>query len=94
VHTVSSYLQCRILIAQSSLRDLTELLSDANGSTAGFDVDWREGWMFRLALDGTRRRVCWLPHSRRFNGCLAFRGQKVVIGAMSGITTILDFSNV
>jgi hypothetical protein len=57
-------------------------------------MDESEGWVFRLMLDGTRRRMCWLPHERRVNGEIACRGQKVVIGAGGGIVTILDFSNV
>jgi hypothetical protein len=81
-------------MAELSLHYLTEFISEANRSTVSFDMDGSEGWIFRLALDGTRRRVCWFPHARRFHGFLAFRGQKVVIGAGNGIVTILDFSDV
>jgi hypothetical protein len=81
-------------MAELSRHYLTEFISEANRSTIAFDLDRNEGWIFRLALDDTRRRVCWLPHARRYQGFLAFRGQKVVIGASSGIVTILDFSNV
>jgi hypothetical protein len=81
-------------MAKLSCHYLTEFISEANRSTVSFDMDGSEGWIIRVALDGTRRRVCWLPHARRFNGYLAFRGQKVVVGARSGIVTILDFSNV
>jgi hypothetical protein len=38
--------------------------------------------------------MCWLPHPRRHNGQIACWGQKMVIGAASGLVTILDFSNV
>jgi hypothetical protein len=72
---------------------LTEIII-GNESTATFDLDQTEGWVFRLTLDGTWRRMCWLPYNRRDNGEMACWGQKVVIGSASGIVTILDFSNV
>jgi hypothetical protein len=64
----------------------------SNQSSVTFDLDPTAGWVFRFMLDGTRRRMCWLPHRRR--GEVACWGQKVVIGAASGIVTILDFLNV
>jgi hypothetical protein len=73
---------------------LTEIVIDSNESSVTFGLDPTEGWVFRFMLDGTRRRVCWLPHKRRDRGKIACWGQKVVIGAASGIVTILDFSNV
>jgi hypothetical protein len=72
----------------------TEIVIDSNKSLATFILDPNEGWIFRLMLDGTRRRMCWLPHKRRDLGEIACWGQKVVIGAASGIVTILDFSKV
>jgi hypothetical protein len=72
----------------------TEIVIDPNESSTTFDLDRSEGWVFRLMLDGTWRRVCWLPHKRRDRGEIACWGQKVVIGAASGIVTLLDFSNV
>jgi WD40 repeat protein len=72
---------------------LTEIII-GNESTATFDLDRTEGWVFRLTNDGTCRRMCWLPHKRRDTGMIACRGQKLVIGAASGIVTILDFSHV
>jgi hypothetical protein len=73
---------------------LTEIVIESNKSSATFALGLIEGWVFRLTLDGTRRRMCWLPHKRRDKGEIAFWGQKMVIGAASGIITILDFSNV
>jgi hypothetical protein len=67
---------------------------DSNQSSAAFDLDPTEGWVFRLMLHGDRRRMCWLPHKRRDQGEIAYWGQKVAIGATTGILTILDFSNV
>jgi WD40 repeat protein len=72
---------------------LTELTIDQNGSGTTSDLDVSEGWVFRIAPDGTRRRMCWLPHKRSYNGQIACWEQKAVIGAQSGIVTILDFSN-
>jgi WD40 repeat protein len=72
---------------------LTEIVV-GNKSTATFDLDLTEGWVFRLTNDGTRRRMCWLPHQRRDGAQIACWGQKVVIGAAGGIITILDFSHV
>jgi hypothetical protein len=67
---------------------------DSNRSNAAFELDESQGWVSRLALDGSMRRMCWLPHQRRHDGCIAWSGQKVVIGAESGMVTILDFSDV
>jgi hypothetical protein len=72
---------------------LTEIVI-RNESTATFDLDRTEGWVFRLSNDGTRRRMCWLPHQRRDGAKITSWGQKAVIGGVSGIVTILDFSNV
>jgi hypothetical protein len=66
----------------------------SNGNNAAFQLDERQGWVSRVALDGSLRRMCWLPHKRRHGGCIAWSGQQVVIGAESGIVTILDFSDV
>jgi WD40 repeat protein len=73
---------------------LTENTMDSSGSNVAFELDEHQGWVFRIAHDGSSRRMCWLPHKRRYDGCIAWSGQKVVIGARSGIVTILDFSNV
>jgi hypothetical protein len=67
---------------------------DLNGSNAAFELDENQGWVSRVARDGSSRRMCWLPHKRRHHGCIAWCGQKVVIGAASGLLTILDFSDV
>jgi WD40 repeat protein len=72
---------------------LTEIVI-GNESTATFDLDLTEGWVFRLTNDGTRRRMCWLPHQHRDRAKITSWGQKVVIGGASGIVTILDFSHV
>jgi SH3-like domain-containing protein len=53
-------------------RSLTEIVVDSNQSNVTFDLDPTEGWVFRLMLDGTRRRVCWLPHKRRDRGEIAW----------------------
>jgi hypothetical protein len=75
-------------------RFLTELIIGSSDSATIFELDKSEGWVYRLTSDGTRRRMCWLPHKRRCSGEIASSGQKVVIGAASGIVTILDFSDV
>jgi hypothetical protein len=53
-----------------------------------------QGWLFRHDSDGIWRRVCWLPYKRRHKGEMANLGQRVCIGASSGVVTILDFSDV
>jgi WD40 repeat protein len=73
---------------------LTEIMITQDGSSAASNLDVNEGWVFRVELDGTRRQVCWLPHKRWHNGRIACWGQKAVIGAGSGVVTILDFSDV
>jgi WD40 repeat protein len=90
---------CYILNTESSLfthysHPLTEIITDQSRSGTTFDLDVSEGWVFRTALDGTRQRMCWLPLRRWHYGRIASWGQKAVIGAASGIVTILDFSNV
>jgi WD40 repeat protein len=73
---------------------LTEIMINQDGSSAASNLYVNEGWVFRVELDGTRRRVCWLPHKRWHNGRIACWGQKAVIGAGSGVVTILDFPDV
>jgi hypothetical protein len=73
---------------------LTDIIGDANGSSATFGLDESTGWVSRLALNGSSQRMCWLPHNRRHDGVIASWRQKVVIGAKSGLVTILDFSDV
>jgi hypothetical protein len=54
-----------------------------------------EGWVLRRSLDGSWRRMCWLPYKRRkFGAIKACYGQRIVICAEHGVLTILDFSNV
>jgi hypothetical protein len=72
----------------------TEIIIDSNESNAAFELDQSQGWVSRIALDGSSRRMCWLPHKRRHKGFIAWSGEKVVVGAHSGIVTILDFSDV
>jgi hypothetical protein len=72
----------------------TAVSVDRNGTSPVFDWDMSTGWVFRIAHDGTSRRMCWLPHKRRYGGVIAWSGQKVAIGAESGLVTILDFSDV
>jgi hypothetical protein len=88
-----------ILNAESSLlieysQFPTDIIINSNGSSVIFDLHENTGWVSRLALDGSSRRMCWLPHKRRYGGIIACWGQKVVIGAKSGLVTILDFSDV
>jgi hypothetical protein len=75
-------------------RSPTEVIWDPNLSSVAFELDVNTGWVSRLALDGSWRRMCWLPHERRHGGVIACWGQKVVIGAASGLVTIFDFSDV
>jgi WD40 repeat protein len=57
-----------------------------------FEAD-STGWIWSVAANGTRQRLCWLPkHYRGEN--IASHGQTVCIGAENGAITILDFSNV
>jgi hypothetical protein len=72
----------------------SEIIMDSRGSNAAFGLDENQGWVSRLALDGSSRRMCWLPHNRQHRGRIAWSGQKVVIGAASRLVTILDFSDV
>jgi hypothetical protein len=67
---------------------------DSKQSNTAFELDDTQGWVSRIALDRSSRRMCWLPHKRWYRGIMAWSGQKVVIGAESGIVTILDFSDV
>jgi hypothetical protein len=67
---------------------------DRNGTSPVFELNASTGWVSRLVLDGILRRMCWLPHKRRHRGVMACWEQKVVIGAESGLVTILDFSDV
>jgi hypothetical protein len=71
----------------------TDIILDSNGSNPTFELDESTGWLSRLALDDSTRRMCWLPHKRGYGGRIACWGQKVVIGAHSGLVTILDFSD-
>jgi WD40 repeat protein len=105
-HSLSSFLAATTLrngwcalITKSSLlihdhHSLIEIIMGSNGNNAAFQLDESQGWISRLALDGSLRRMCWLPHKRRHEGRIAWCGQKVVIGAASGLVTILDFSDV
>jgi hypothetical protein len=52
-----------------------------------------KGWISRRGADGVYRRVCWLPHERRDHGVIACWGERVCVGAASGMVTILDFSS-
>jgi hypothetical protein len=59
-----------------------------------FTLSGKEGWIIRCGADGKARRVCWLPHERRFDGKITFFGERVCVGAQSGMVTILDFSQI
>jgi hypothetical protein len=72
----------------------TEVFTDRAGTGTFFELSASTGWVSRIVRNGSTQRMCWLPHKRRHNGCIAWSGQKVVIGAESGIVTILDFSDV
>jgi hypothetical protein len=73
---------------------LIEKFIISNDIAANFQLDLSNEWVCRLSPDRTWRRMCWLPHKRRHDGKMACWGQKVAIGAASGIVTILDFSKV
>jgi hypothetical protein len=74
----------------------TDTPIDQRKSNGGFKLnELGKGWVCRRNLDGSWRRMCWLPHKRRNDGTiLACFGQKVVIGAQGGLLTILDFSDI
>jgi WD40 repeat protein len=61
--------------------------------TMVYSIDIETGWISRTDFQGVPRRLCWLPKERRGRRIVAW-GQKVCIGATSGVVTILDFSNV
>jgi hypothetical protein len=53
-----------------------------------------EGWVLRRNVDGSWRRMCWLPYKRRENGKIkACHEQRIVVCAGNALT-ILNFSNV
>jgi hypothetical protein len=80
------------------------LLMDPNFPSKNLQIDQHESsvafkleqqWVWRHDLDGRWRRMCWLPYKRRSYGeILACTGQRVIISAMHGLLTILDFSDV
>jgi hypothetical protein len=66
---------------------------DERESSIAFELH-QDGWICRRHLNGTLRRICWLPYKRRNNGTmLACFGERLVIGAEHGLMTILDLSN-
>jgi hypothetical protein len=71
----------------------TDIQIDQHENSSAFKLD--EGWLLRRGADGLWCRICWLPYKRRHDGViLACSGQQVVIGALGGLLTILDLSNV
>jgi hypothetical protein len=62
------------------------------GNDQLYTLDHRGGWLSRRGADGVSRRMCWLPHERRYKAKIASLGDRVCIGADSGAVTILDFS--
>jgi hypothetical protein len=58
-----------------------------------YTLDPREGWISRRETDGVSRRVCWLPYERRAEGILACWNERVCIGSVSGVVTILSFAD-
>jgi hypothetical protein len=56
-------------------------------------IDKNQEWICRRGADGVYRRMCWLPHERRFEGVIACWGERVCVGSKSGAVTILDFSD-
>jgi hypothetical protein len=56
-----------------------------------YTLDPDGGWIYAWRASGDSRRVCWLTHERRYGGKIASSGQRVCIGAATGIVTILDF---
>jgi hypothetical protein len=56
--------------------------------------DMETGWISWQVSDGTHALpLCWMPAERRGN-LFAHHGTTAVIGALQGIITILDFSDV
>jgi hypothetical protein len=54
-----------------------------------------EGWLLRRDVEGSWRRMCWLPFKRRKHGqVIGCDGQRVVICTRDGLMTILDFSDI
>jgi hypothetical protein len=91
---VGAHSLCKAVNADSAFSFFPEMIRDSDGSSVVFKLDAGGGWVSRVALDGSPRRMCWLPHKRRHGGRIVWRGQKVVIGARSGLVTFLDFSDV
>jgi hypothetical protein len=58
-----------------------------------FNID-NDGWISRLNMESVWQRVCWIPSDRRSDRVWASSGERVFIGAESGVITILDFSHV
>jgi hypothetical protein len=56
-------------------------------------IDEDQEWISRRGEDGVYRRMCWLPHERRFRGVIACWGEWVCVGSDGGTVTILDFSD-
>jgi WD40 repeat protein len=78
---------------QHASPDLDTSLAEASRTIRAFQTDYGTGWVWRVASNGTRQRLCWLP--KQYRGYqLAHHGQTVCIGGQNGAVTILDFSNV
>jgi hypothetical protein len=75
---------------------LTDIQIEKRKDSIAFELNAADdGWLMRRDVDGLRRRMCWLPHNRRNGGeVLACDRQRVVIGAMGGLLTFLDLSNI
>jgi hypothetical protein len=79
-------MKCPSLISPSSYAIDIQICQHERSHT--FELQ-QDGWVLRHG-----RRICWLPYKRRKGGIiLATQGQRVVIGAMGGLLTILDFSD-
>jgi hypothetical protein len=68
-------------------------LAPSPQSDVQFKLDKEQGWLLRRGARGIWRRVCWLPYPRRQAGKIAYSGERVCIGAGSGVVTLLDFAD-
>jgi WD40 repeat protein len=78
-------------------RDMdSALLSRNERPVAPYHIRTDNGWIVVSQDKDNWHRVCWLPAERQpwTGDAHAHHGQKVCIGASSGVVTVLDFSNV
>jgi hypothetical protein len=64
--------------------------------SSAFKLDEADkGWLLRRDVEGSWRRMCWLPYKLRAYGeVIVCDRQRVVICTPGGLMTILDFSDI